>query len=515
MRTNTGRARRARTLGATAVAAIVAVTTMVGWGASAASAADYDYPAAIDPASIVVTTTDGSGETTVNEHLRVDASWSVPDGAVSGQTFGFTLPSEFAGFTGSFAVPADDDPSQTVAECTVSADRPPIVTCTLTDYVDGRSDISGSLWFLVSAAEETTDTTVDFTVDGELVPVPIPGGGIIGDPLPSTPEKWAWQTADGRLAWQLMIPGSAFPGIDPLTIDDTLTPAGAGLGEHHNVDGALLVWSTDAAGGDRRTITDWTGGWDTTGSSFHLEIGGPIDGARQYMVKYYTVPTDGATGDSFANVADIGGVVVRATQVWTASGGGTGNGGTTGSFAIQKLVGGTGASDVPEGTAFDVAYSYGDPVVRKVLSVTVGAPATSIALPRGTVITLEEIDLPEIEGVEWGTPEFTGTGVRALDGGKAELTVTAGAAVAITLTNTATPVVPPTTPPTTPTPTPVATPPGTSTPPSELPLTSSGLAMTGSDAPAGLMWGGALIVLLGLALTGGSALRHTRRQRAE
>ncbi|GGM48361.1 DUF5979 domain-containing protein [Microbacterium saperdae] len=489
--------------------AIVAVATMTGWGASAAMAADYDYPAAIDPASIVVTTADGSSGTTVNEHLRVDAGWAVPDGAVSGQTFGFTLPAQFAGYTGAFSVPADDDPSATVADCTVSEDSPPVVTCTLTDYVDGRTDISGSLWFLVSAVEETTDTTVDFEVDGTIVPVPIPGGGIVGEPVPTEPEKWSWQTADGRLAWQLMIPGAQFAGAGSLSIDDTLTPPGAGVGEHHNIDGALSVWSTDTAGQDRGTITAWTGGWDATGSSFHLEIAGPIDPARNYVVKYYTVPIDGATGDSFSNVADIAGVIVRATQVWTATGGGSGTGGTTGGFSIQKVLAGDGAESVPAGTTFDVAYSYGDPVVRKVLEVTVGAPATSIALPRGTIITLEEIDLPAIDGVTWGTPTFGGSGVRSLADGTAEMTIVAGSAVAITLTNTATPVVPPTTPPPTNPPTPAT--PVVPTPPSELPLTG-GLASTGSDVPAGLLWAGGAVMLLGLALTGGAALRRRVRR---
>ncbi len=502
------RASRVRSIGAVVATTIVAVITMAGWGASAAVAADYDYPAAIDPASIVVTTADGSSGTTVNEHLRVDASWAVPDGAVSGQTFGFTLPAQFAGYTGTFSVPADDDPSATVATCTVSSDSPPVVTCTLTDYVDGRSDISGSLWFIVSAIEETTDTTVEFEVDGTIVPVPIPGGGIVGEPVPTEPEKWSWQTADGRLAWQLMIPGAQFAGAGSLTIDDTLTAPGAGVGEHRNIDDALSVWSTDAAGQDRRSVTDWSGGWDATGSSFHLEIAGPIDPERNYVVKYYTVPVDGATGDSFANVADIGGVVVRATQVWTATGGGSGTGGTTGSFSIQKLIDGEGSASVPAGTTFDVAYSYGDPAVRKVIEVTVGAPATSIALPRGTIVTLEEIDLPAIKGVTWGTPSFAGNGVRALADGTAEMTVAAGSAVVITLTNTATPVVPPTTPPTPSTPlTPVVP-----TPPTELPLTD-GLASTGTDVPTGLLWAGGLVILLGLALTGGAAVK--RRVRAE
>ena len=504
---HTRRASRVRSIGAVVATAIVAVTAMAGGGASAAMAADYDYPAAVDPASIVVTTADGSSGTTVNEHLRVDASWAVPDGAVSGQTFGFTLPPQFAGYTGAFSVPAEDDPSATVANCTVSSDSPPVVTCTLTDYVDGRSDVSGSLWFVVSAIEETTDTTVEFEVDGTIVPVPIPGGGIVGEPVPTEPEKWSWQTADGRLAWQLMIPGAQFAGAGSLTIDDTLTPPGAGQGAHHNIDDALSVWSTDAAGEDRRSIADWTGGWDEAGSSFHLEIAGPIDPERNYVVKYYTVPIDGVTGDSFSNVADIGGVVVRATQVWTATGGGAGTGGTSGSFSIQKALAGDGAVSVPEGTTFDVAYSYGDPVVRKVLEVTVGAPATSIALPRGTIITLEEIDLPAITGVNWGTPSFAGSGVRALADGTAEMTVAAGSAVAITLTNTATPVVPPRTPPTTPS-TPVT--PVVPAPPTELPLTG-GLASTGTDVPTALLWAGGLVILLGLALTGGAAVKRRVR----
>jgi hypothetical protein len=229
------------------------------------------------------------------------------------------------------------------------------------------------------------------------------------------------------------------------------------------------------------------------------------------VVKYYTVPTDGATGDSFANVADIGGVVVHAAQVWTASGGGAGTGGTSGSFTIQKQLTGDGAATVPDGTVFDVAYSYGDPEVRKVLEVTVGAPATSIALPRGTVITLEEIDLPAIDGLTWGTPGFTGSGVRSLADGKAEITIAAGAAVGITLTNTATPVVPPTNPPATTPPTPTPTP-VVPNPPSELPLTG-GLASTGADVPVGLLWAGGAVILLGLALTGGAAV--ARRVRSE
>ncbi|KQY76453.1 hypothetical protein ASD13_09735 [Microbacterium sp. Root1433D1] len=473
-------------------------------GAGAASAAEYDYPAAIDPSSITVTTVGGGGGVSQWDRVRVDADWAVPDGAVGGQTFGFTLPKEFASAGTTFSVPSAEDPSKPIAECTVSSDASPVVTCTLTDYVNGRTGVTGSLWFVASADEQTTESTVEFTVDGTITPVEIPGGGIgPSSPLPTDPQKWSWQTADGRIAWQLMLPGASFEGAESIVVDDTLTSAGDGLAEHHNEDGQLVVWSTTMQDQDPQPITNWTGSWNADGTSFHLEIPGPVDPTRMYFVKYFTVPSSQADGATFANTADVNGVKLKETRAWTVTGGGTGDGDATGAFTVTKLVGGSGASGVPADAEYTVRYSYGDPVVERTVTVTAGATAPLIQLPAGTVVTLSELTPPALDGIEWGAPVFSGTGVTALADGGAQLTVGAGTTLAVTLTNTATttpPVIPPTTPPT------------VVTPPTELPLTGgSSLATTGGNVPAGMLWAGGAALVLGMALTVLGAVRARAR----
>lgn len=486
-----------------AIGALIALGATIGLGIAPASAAEYDYPGAIDPASITVTTVDGTGGVNVGEQIRIDAAWSVPDGAAAGQTFGFTLPEEFAGFNGTFSIPSKDDPSQTVANCTVSSDAAPVVTCTLTDYVTGRTGIEGTLWFVAKTDKATTDTTVDFVVDGKITPVDIPGGGIIpGKPLPGTPAKWSSLTDDGKIAWVVAIPGSAFADAGKITVDDELTPAGAGTAEHHNVDGVLTVWGTDETNTKPFTVPGWTGEWNATGTAFHLEIPGPIDATKYYMVKYTTEPTNPVEGATYANTATVNGITVHDNQVWTTAGGGAGTGKETGAFTLVKAVAGDGAGKVPADAAYTVTYSYGDPVVTKTITLVPGTPVQSIALPLGTVVTLEEAAPPVVDGVVWNTPVFGGTGVRVLDGGKAQLTIGEGAAASITLTNTAT-ATPPVTPPTPATPEKPA-------PPKELPLTGS-LASTGSDVPTPLLLAGAAALLLGLAMTTGATLRRRRR----
>lgn len=490
---------------AAAAAALTAVITLAGAGA--ASAADYDYPAAIDPSSITVTTVSGGGAVSQWDRVRVDADWAVPDGAVGGQTFGFTLPKEFARAGTSFSVPSVEDPTKTIAECTVSADAAPIVTCTLTDYVNGRTGVTGSLWFVASADEQTTESTVEFTVDGTITPVEIPGGGIgPSAPLPTEPQKWSWQTDDGRIAWQLALPGASFAGAESIVVDDTLAGPGDGFAEHHNEDGQLVVWSTTMQDQDPQTITNWTGSWNAGGTAFHLEIPGPIDPTRMYFVKYFTVPSSQADGATYANTADVNGIKLEDKEVWSVTGGGTGDGDASGAFTVTKIVGGSGASDVPADAVYTVRYSYGDPIVERTVSVAAGATAPLIQLPAGTVVTLVELTPPAVDGIDWGVPVFSGTGVSAHADGEAQLTVGAGATLAVTLTNTATttpPVVPPTTPP---------TPPTVVTPPTELPLTGgASLATTGGGVPEGLLWAGGAALALGIALTTLGAVRARAR----
>lgn len=502
--------RRTTTIIAAAAAALTAAITLAGAGA--ATAAEYDYPGAVDASSITVTKSGAGGTVAQWDQVRVDADWAVPDGAVAGQTFGFTLPSEFGRTGMTFTVPSTEDPSRTVAECAVSGDVAPVVTCTLTDYVDGRTGVNGSLWFTASADEQTTESTVEFTVDGRITRVEVPGDGIgPAAPLPTEPQKWSWQTDDGNIAWQLALPGARFQGVDAIVIDDTLTPAGDGYAEHHNEDGRLVVWSTTMQDQDPRTITDWTGEWNDAGTAFHLEIPAPIDPARMYFVKYLTVPGSQVDGATYGNVADVNGVQLHDREVWTVTGGGSGDGSASGAFTLTKTVAGTGASDVPKDAVYTVRYRYGDPEVERTVALSAGATAPRIQLPAGTIVTLEEVAPPAVKGIDWGTPVFTGAGVRALSEGGAQITIGGGSTVAITLTNTATakpPVIPPTTPATVP-----PTPPTAVTPPAELPLTgASSLATTGADVPAAILWAGGGALALGIALVVLAAVRARRRE---
>lgn len=484
-----------------AAGALAVAAAVIGVGGTAASAAEFDYPAAIDPGSIAISTTDGSTSTSVNKQVRIDAAWSVPQGAKAGDTFGFTLPPEFAGAASTLVIPASDDPSVPVAECTISADEAPVVTCTLTDYVDGRDGVSGNLWFMVKTVRATESSTVDFVVDGKTTPVEVPGGGITpGKPMPGEPLKWSSLTEDGRISWVVAVPGSAFADMDSIVIDDQITAPGDGVAEHRNVDGDLQVWATDSTNTVHAEVPGWSGEWNADGTAFHLEIPGPIDASRHYLVRYYTVPTAPVDGATYANTATVNGATVTDTQVWSSSGGGTGTGSETGRFVISKEVSGAATSAVPADTVYTATYSYGDPATTGTMTFTAGQPVVSVPFPAGTVVTLEEIAIPAIDGVEWGTPVFSGDGVRVLDGGRAQLTIGAGASVSVTLTNAASA----STPPTPPTP---SVPP---TAPPELPLTG-GLASTGSTAPLPLLYAGAAVVLLGLAMTTRAAVLRRRR----
>ncbi len=103
-----------------------------------------------------------------------------------------------------------------------------------------------------------------------------------------------------------------------------------------------------------------------------------------------------------------------------------------GGFSIQKAVTGEAADLVPEGTEFTVAYSYelaGAPVTGTLVVTADGTVVNGPQnLPAGTVVSFDEVSLPDIDGVVWGAPVFSPD----------TLTVAADENPTIVLTNTAT-----------------------------------------------------------------------------
>ncbi|RXR25379.1 choice-of-anchor A family protein [Oerskovia turbata] len=154
---------------------------------------------------------------------------------------------------------------------------------------------------------------------------------------------------------------------------------------------------------------------------------------------------------------------------------------TVGGFEIAKALDGDAAAQVPADAVFTVRYSYALNGTTVSQDVQVPADGTSVAgpqdLPEGTVVTFEEIALPGVPGVTWGTPTIT------VDGQSTNrLVVGGGASAEVVVTNTADAV---------PTPTPTPTPSVPTTPDGDLATTGADIAMI-----AGLS---VLFVAVGLA----------------
>lgn len=158
---------------------------------------------------------------------------------------------------------------------------------------------------------------------------------------------------------------------------------------------------------------------------------------------------------------------------------------TAGGFSASKEIEGDAAGDVPAGTTFTLAYSYdlGGETVDGALSLPADGTVVDGPqdLPVGTVVTFEEVDLPAIDGIEWGTPELSASTVTIADGENVEVTVT----------NTAAAV--------TPTPSPGPGPSPSPSPSSPAAPGDGDLAETGFDGLAPMIAGG-LALLVGAAL---------------
>jgi choice-of-anchor A domain-containing protein len=170
-----------------------------------------------------------------------------------------------------------------------------------------------------------------------------------------------------------------------------------------------------------------------------------------------------------------------------------------GGFSASKVVEGDGASLVPAGTEFTLAYSYELDGASLNGTLTLLADGTVALgpqdLPIGTVVQFSETDLPVVENVSWGTPVIS----------PATVTIAEGEPVHVVVTNTATDVTVAPTPTPEPTPTPIDPTPAPA-PIDPVPSTpadagSAGLASTGIEGVAPLLAVAAALLAAGFILT--------------
>lgn len=408
-----------------------------------------EIPTEVGQVTVTKTVAPGSGLT--NLVFTGSARCTLPGGAV---------------FVTRWAVKAD--------EVTVFGNIPVGETCTIVENLDGVYEDVGGVLVPVDVGDRQWGEPV-FTIDGEATNVfEITEAGqditiglanaLLGTvdvtKVVSGPEGGYVGDRAFDVDWQC----SAGAYVDGVAVDPAVT------------SGTVSV----AAGATARPDVDGGEAWFPVGATCTFSEATPTTGPGDFADgSYEWSGSDVVPADVVIGTGETGIVQVTVTNTFRS---------TLGGFRIAKALAGEGTGQVPTDATFTVRYSYelGGTTVSQ--DVQVPADGTAVDgpqdLPEGTVVTFEEIALPGLAGITWGTPTIT------VDGQTTNRLVVGGGSVAqVVVTNTAD-VTP------TPTPTDPATPSVPTTPP--VPTTPGDeLAMSGADVAtiAGLS---ALFVALGL-----------------
>ncbi|MFV0535633.1 MAG: collagen binding domain-containing protein, partial [Cumulibacter sp.] len=499
----------------------------------------------IDPASVkLANALSADPDDPLLQYQHVDVSFNFSSEglptAADGDTFTLILPEAFQ--AANMTLPLIHPDSTVLGQCVVTGGNGATVECTLNANVANYEYVAGNVTVRAQVRTVTSEETVEFLVAGKVTLVDLPGDGGVGPEQPVFPqesEKWGWFTDETRaeIEWTLYLQGTDTGNADPLLVHDQL-----GANQTMKTDNWRI----------QRQVTPGANEWETIASrtapngaqlvvtadqtAFDLTIPrNLLDGESLYRVSYRSQTTTMNVNETYENTASFNESTISQDVTRGYTGNAAIDGPGFGSISVQKLaLAGDGADAVPTDTAYTVLATYekdGQTHSDEVTLVAGGDPTTLSGLPMGTVVTLSEIELPEIDGIEWGAPNFStsASGVLIADGGQsAHVTVLEQTTIAIELTNTATPVA--TTPPTDPSEPPSAPsgPPSTdSAPPStpagppaeptlpatEEPTTPRPVAAERLLANTGMEIGPFAAISAGLIALGATALAAARRTR--
>lgn len=429
-----------RTL-ALAIGLVMAVGATVAATSAASAAPVVTYPGAIS--NITLEKSSGtSGPLNQWDAVKINGDWAVPNGAKAGETFGMTLPQEFVRFAaGDFSI-VDPDTNQVMATCTVTEGPGPDLVCTLTDAVNGKEDIGGSFWMQAIAAKSTTNETVEFDLGHDVTIVDLPDtGGIIPEDLtePDVSKIAAPTGTTGRIEWVVGIPSKAV-GNGSFVVKDQLDSTL----ENHAYTREIFLQQRQVVNG--KFVGEWTDvdaskyqvNFAADNQSFDFTASGLPAGGYGYRLHYFTqAPGVVLKGDVFGNKATVNTTETKNTYTATESGGGNGSGDEYTRFTVTKKLEGDKANAAAD-AKFSVRYSVkGSSDAPKTMTFPVGQATRSDRAPLGSTFIIEEVDLPAIEGVNWGKWALTGDGVKPGADGTFEVTPGTAAGVELVLTNQA------------------------------------------------------------------------------
>ncbi|WP_158297163.1 DUF5979 domain-containing protein [Zhihengliuella sp. ISTPL4] len=388
----------------------------------------------------------------VGDTLSLEASWAAPAGAQPGDTFSVDFPQAplLAGIASTFDM--RDPDGATIGSCVVSEAG---IACTLSDYVSTHANVQGTVRFQARLMEGTEKSELLFTTGGGGdITVPLPGGGVqpgTSQPVPDDAVKSGVITVKGdTVEWYVWVPGEKLTGTDP-TLTDTYDKRMEFLADTLTVGHvAVEDWNGGNFANSDFTELSTPSGYvmsqDPANSAFSVRLIGNAHADQLYRLKYQTkLPAGFKTGDVFENTVTGSSFTTTTGSVRIVKASGEGNGDGLGDLTVAKALSGDGASAVPADRTFTVDYSYenADGEVKGALTLTAGGQPQGLNdLPVGTVVTLTERPAAAVDGVTWGQPQFSGTGVRVVDGG-AQITISDDTAVAVTVTNPAQLIPPP------------------------------------------------------------------------
>ena len=164
--------------------------------------------------------TDPETQLQVGQKARVEGSWNATSTLAGGETFSVVFPQELsipAGF--SFDVVADGsgdvEEGEVIGNCVVNNDN--TFTCTLDDSVAGKEKVGGTWWIEATATTYTDAESLEFSIPGDTVKVPLPGdGGGIDDGAGPLETGKSGSVLEDRtsIKWSVDIAGPLLVALD-------------------------------------------------------------------------------------------------------------------------------------------------------------------------------------------------------------------------------------------------------------------------------------------------------------
>ena len=328
------------------------------------------------------------------------------------------------------------------------------ITCTFRDPVPAGTGTTGDLWFNIHATKDAEATTAQVQIGGVYFDVTVKEGGGGTGPIPDISRKSGGQYGSDGALWVVYISNAdlaRFHEMGTVEFSDSLRSGSDSrfiyMPQQYDPTTLIVSCVPDLNGAALSTFTLVGLSWGATSFGFDLsptEVDQCLAQGGGFKTQYRTTIPGGIIKNDpegprpwfgYGNDAEVNGEKLQYTVNVAAEGGG-GMSADTAVVMVEKELTGDGA-ELADGQTFSVRAQYGSE--DRTVSVVAGNASAIGQVPVNTPVTLSEVNLPVVDGVEWGDYTFEGDGV--VDNGDGTFTFTptqGGQTVTLKLVNVAT-----------------------------------------------------------------------------